>query len=260
MILVVRQGALGDFVLTLPVIRALVAEGPVHVVTDRRYACLLPIGATWIDAPWLWAGHAPPFPYTRGIAFSTAAASALRSVGIMDVHAVSSLPPSGVHATAHYASVLARRVDLAPTIVLPPHVARTDAPVVIAPGSGGAAKRWPLARWSEVAQALGSVPRVWVRGPVEAEEGGWPEGAVAPDLPGMIALAASSGAWLGMDAGPSHLAAAVGAQVGVIFGPTDPRCWAPIGATVWTWDTEPGALADWACRARTSRMAAPSTG
>jgi ADP-heptose:LPS heptosyltransferase len=124
--------------------------------------------------------------------------------------------------------------------------------VVLAPGSGGVHKRWPLDRWRAVAGALGraGVPVRWVRGPDEVEEGGWPSDAVAPDLPGLCALAAAAGAWAGPDAGPSHVAAAVGAPAFIVFGPTDPAEWAPPAATVLPWDVEPLALATILARAR----------
>ncbi|MBA2320807.1 MAG: hypothetical protein H0V89_06595, partial [Deltaproteobacteria bacterium] len=53
-------------------------------------------------------------------------------------------------------------------------------------------------------------------------------------------------AWLGPDSGPSHLAAAVGTRTGVVFtGATDPRSWAPLGATVWRAEVEPAEIARW---------------
>jgi len=252
-VLVVRRAALGDFVLTLPVIRALTTIAPVFVVTHARYAPLLPPGATLHDDTWLWRGVPPPLPFARAFAFGDVAAEALRAVNLA-VHAVAPRPAPGVHAVDHYAGVLtgvplpegafvrAPRVDWAP--------APGPAAVILAPGSGGATKRWPLDRWRRVADALGDrgVAARFVRGPDEADEPGWPPDAVCPDLPGLLGLAAGCRAWLGPDSGPSHLAAAVGApgRVGVVFGPTDPATWAPVGARVWPWDTSPADLAAWA--------------
>lgn len=39
---VIRQGALGDFILTLPLLRALAQRGELHLVTPTRYRALLP--------------------------------------------------------------------------------------------------------------------------------------------------------------------------------------------------------------------------
>ncbi len=41
-----------------------------------------------------------------------------------------------------------------------------------------------------------------------------------------------AGLFVGNDSGLSHLAAVVGAPTLVLFGPTDPRLWAPIGPRV----------------------------
>ena len=246
MILFARAGALGDFVLSLPVLRALTTLGPVHVVTDPRYAPLLPPGATLVPGDWIWRGAAPPHAYTVAVAFSPTTAEALRAVGL-PVRAVAPRPPPGVHAVDHYAGVLVGLdvvLDRRPRVPVPVAAPPLVRPVVLAPGSGGKEKRWPLERWRRVADALG-VPVVWVSGPVEAEED-WPVDAVCPDLPGLVALAAGCAAWLGPDSGPSHLAAAAGARVGVVFGVTDPACWAPVGSVVWPWDTAPDALAAWA--------------
>lgn len=248
--LFVRAGALGDFVLSLPVLRALASIGPVHVVTTPRYAPLLPRGATLVSGDWLWQGGPPPAAYRLAVAFSPTAADALRAAGVPNVLAVAPCPPPGVHAVDHFASVLEGAaidglgaVDCTPRVDVPPFVG-AERPIVLAPGSGGATKRWPIERWRAVADLL-DVPPVWVRGPVEAGED-WPIHAVSPDLEGLVALAASCRAWLGPDAGPSHLAAAVGAPVGVVFGVTDATSWAPVGARVFPWETEPTALASWA--------------
>jgi ADP-heptose:LPS heptosyltransferase len=257
-VLFARAGALGDFVLTLPVLRALTTRGPVHVVTDARYAPLLPPGAVRVDAPWLFAGRPAPVGYAFGVAFSPTMAGCMRASGLPAVHDVAPRPPPGVHATAHYASVLAGVLgpfDLVPHVAIAPDPTITDAPVVIAPGSGGAEKRWPMARWRAVAAALADLPVRWVRGPVEADEA-WPVDAIAPDLPTLAALAAAAGVWLGPDAGPSHLAAAVGAPVGVVFGVTDPACWAPPGARVWAWDVAADVIAEWT---RGERVSPPRT-
>lgn len=252
--LFVRAGALGDFVLSLPVLAALTTLGPVHVVTAPRYAPLLPPGATPIPGEWMWRGGPPPARYRLAVAFSPTTTEALRAAGIAEVRAVAPRPPPGIHAVDHYASVLAGLVDVdrRPRVEAPagvPVARNDDRPIVLAPGSGGAEKRWPIARWRRVADAIGSARPgarvVWVRGPDEADED-WPVDAACPDLVELVALASSCRAWLGPDAGPSHLAAAVGARVGVVFGVTDPACWAPVGARVWPWDIEPVALAAWA--------------
>jgi hypothetical protein len=251
-IVVVRRAALGDFVLTLPVVQALRALGPVTVLTDLRYRPLVPADVAVLPDDDLWRGRLPS-GVDLAIAFSPAVADALREAGAPDVRAVPPFPPPGVAAWRHYARVL----DGLPVTVDPPRIAcpsrpDADAPVVLAPGSGGRQKCWPLERWRAVADAL-TVPVTWVRGPDEAEEA-WSLPAVCPDIAGLVELAARCGAWLGPDSGPSHLAAAVGAPTGAVFGPTDPCVWAPPSATVLPWDSRPEVLARWATDARLLRI------
>lgn len=269
-VLFARTGALGDFVLTLPALHALAARGPVHVLAPARYAPMLPAGARRVDDAWVWRGGPRPAPYARAYAFAPAMAEALREAGVPSVRQVAPRPPEGVHATAHFAGVLEVElregrdggppVDLRPRLSAAPDPRVEDRPVVIAPGSGGREKRWPLDRWREVAAALGDVPVRWVAGPVEAEEEGWPPETERPDLPGLLALAAAAGAWIGPDSGPSHVADAVGADVVAVFGPTDPRAWAPVGATVVGWRTSPAEVAALARSARLRRLGADRGG
>jgi len=109
------------------------------------------------------------------------------------------------------------------------------------PGSGGAAKRWPLERFLAVARAaearLGRRALALV-GPVEAEadpglaaslESAGVPVVRDPPLPRLAALVAEAGLYLGNDAGPSHAAAAVGARALTLFGPSSAAVWAPRG-------------------------------
>ena len=119
--------------------------------------------------------------------------------------------------------------------------------LAVAPGSGHPRKNWPLAHYYEVSRALGweyGLQTVWLAGPAEEEM-----------LPYLGALAKAQGQvllanrplarlarvlsrcrlYLGNDSGLTHLAAAVGEpEVLALFGPTDPRVWAPLGPRVRT--------------------------
>lgn len=124
---------------------------------------------------------------------------------------------------------------------------RGHGPVAILhPGSGGKRKCWPLERYFALADRLGSRTGAFVlflSGPVEA--GGMASriegfvqdrermGCVAGrELPAVAAILARSAAFIGNDSGITHLAAAAGAPVVALFGPTDPARWAPRGAQV----------------------------
>jgi ADP-heptose:LPS heptosyltransferase len=259
----VRNGALGDFVLTLPLLRALAARGPVDVCCALRHACLLPLDVEHpvrrVDDAWLWRGAAPPAAYALAVAFSAPAADALRRCGLRDVRERAPRPAAGVHAVSHALAALDPALEHAPPVA--PRIGCDEVRrraglrgddgfaraargrFVLAPGSGGPAKRWPLDRWRAVARELGNDAVVWVRGPVEEEEEHWPDEALSPDLPGLSALAEGARAWVGPDAGPSHLAAALGCPTLVVFGPTDAASWAPVGGVVLPWDVAPETIA-----------------
>src|SRR4029077_16556582 len=71
-----------------------------------------------------------------------------------------------------------------------------------------------------------------IAGPAEAGE---PPALGAPEvrdwpLVDLALVLARAALYLGNDSGVSHLAGAVGAAGVVLFGPTDPRRWAPLGA------------------------------
>lgn len=118
-------------------------------------------------------------------------------------------------------------------------------PVVIHPGSGGSRKCWPVERYFALAERLSAVGHVvlFLGGPAEPPElRAQIEGFVrertgmAPvfdaDLGVVTGLAAECGLYVGNDSGITHLAAAVGAPVIALFGPTDPALWAPQGQNV----------------------------
>ncbi|MGH2669848.1 MAG: glycosyltransferase family 9 protein, partial [bacterium] len=62
------------------------------------------------------------------------------------------------------------------------------------------------------------------------------ETMIARDLPlrRLAALLEAARVFVGNDSGPSHLAAALGCPTLVLFGPTDPAVWAPVGDRVTT--------------------------
>ena len=120
-----------------------------------------------------------------------------------------------------------------------------DRLLVIAPGSASPAKNWPLDRYYELARALAweaGFKMVWLAGPAEEPLLTFIQGVAAAQeqlvwiqepLEGVARLLARTHVYLGGDSGITHLAAAAGARrVVALFGPTDPRVWAPLGVQV----------------------------
>jgi ADP-heptose:LPS heptosyltransferase len=97
---------------------------------------------------------------------------------------------------------------------------------VIHPFSAGKHKTWPLERFRAVARAI--EPVRWCAGPDEALE----DAVRFDDLYQLACWLAGARVFVGNDSGIAHLAAAAGAPVVAIFGPTDPAIWAPRGDRV----------------------------
>lgn len=108
--------------------------------------------------------------------------------------------------------------------------------MLILPGSGGREKNWPPANFVALAQQLAPRMRsLCVLGPAEGELTNVFRAAGIPSIDSLelgevAALAAQARIFVGNDSGVSHLAAAAGAPGVVLFGPTDPRRWRPLGA------------------------------
>ena len=119
--------------------------------------------------------------------------------------------------------------------------------VAIHPGSGSTTKNWPPHRFEAIARRVRDDTQrriVWLIGPAEQERGTLPHPASGDtvladlalvDVAGVLALA---DAYLGNDSGITQIAAAVRRRDGrttptvALFGPTDPRVWAPRGEHV----------------------------
>lgn len=103
--------------------------------------------------------------------------------------------------------------------------------VLLSPGAGWGAKRWPADRYGEVARRLGEAGLHIVinSGPAEehlareiVEASGGAAQPIKLDLPGLIAVTRHASLVIAGDTGPLHLASALDIPVVGIFGPTDP--------------------------------------
>lgn len=98
---------------------------------------------------------------------------------------------------------------------------------VIHPFSGSQRKNWPLDRFFELARRV-RAPVQWCAGPSEELDGAMR----FEDLYDLACWLATARLYIGNDSGISHLAAAVGTPVVAIFGPSDPAIWTPRGEKV----------------------------
>jgi heptosyltransferase-1 len=122
--------------------------------------------------------------------------------------------------------------------ILPPEQNRPQSAVLISPGAGWGAKRWPVERYGIVAHGLIERGcRVLVNvGPGEeslaeaiVRDTGGAATPIACTLAQLIAITRRVDLALAGDTGPLHLACALGRPVVGIYGPTDPSRNGPFG-------------------------------
>lgn len=250
--LVVRGGALGDFLLAAPALaRVRASARRVTLAATPRYAALLPeladrvLDVRGLEALWLFGAGAPPEPYDAALVMTPGVAEHLRA--IPDVREVSTRPPPGVHVAAHILAAVADLPAVPPPALRPRGPVEAVAarlpgpwPVVLAPGASAEARRWPGLASVGAGLAARGVPVVWAPGRDEPVPAGLSGAVLADlDLDDLVALASVCGAWIGNDTGPSHLAAMAGAPTICLFGPTDPASWCPPGAVALPFEATP---------------------
>jgi heptosyltransferase-3 len=241
--LLIRPGAIGDVIVSLPALECLRAEYLEVWVREQnvpliRFAdAVRSIGATGLDLLGL-----------PGITPSPALLERLRSFDSIiswygagrpefrDAVAKLELPFEFLPALP--ASAACHAVDFylqqaGKDEAYPPLAPRIDCPAeredfaVIHPFASSPAKRWPMSKFREVASAL-KIPVRWCAG--DNEE--LPEAVRIDNLYELGCWLARARVYIGNDSGISHLAAAVGTPAIVLFGPTDPAIWAPRGSKV----------------------------
>lgn len=247
--LVVHPGSLGDVVLALGVLTRLpgpvwlAARGPVLTLAGRvagveRWLDLDgPLGALLVgESAREWPaelGGASRVVVLRADPDGTLA-QRFREHTPAEVCVASARPPAGRSAHVHVAAILGVSNEMATAswVATATHQ-RTGSRLLIHPGSGGRTKCWSLAGFRSVALRMREMgwQVSWVVGEAERaaglDLGAEPDVVRDPALTELAELAASVDVYLGNDSGASHLAAAVGAPSVLIFGPTDPREWAP---------------------------------
>jgi len=280
-ILIIRGGAIGDFLLTLPALKALRdARSQSHIellgykhitvlAEDRFYAQAVrsieygPLARFFArdsELPVELADYFASFDlivsylYDPDLIFETN----LRRCGVQNLVCG---PARIVENAGHAARQLARPVEqlgikvvdlterIFPSIedreFAREFLASVPQPIIaIHPGSGSQAKNWPLENWiglfSPSSRSADLERLVVISG--EADEAQtdqiereWKNRDVRfvrnLSLPRLAAVLERS-IFIGHDSGISHLAAAVGANCVLLFGPKDPDVWAPMNENV----------------------------
>ena len=272
---IIRTGALGDFILTLPVIHNLrsafpnahitllgnpktlaLAQHDVQQISDINRADWAPL---FISEAILPNSLRAQFANTDLVISylpdpDDIFATNLKRAGVETVLTCPPHPPDdgSTHAIEHLLQPLRG-------LTIPIH---TDQPIIhltqddhdavaphipngysliIHPGSGGSSKRWPPEHFATIANEISQQTDYTVlvsTGPADSDLakfiGRQTSAQILPPLPirHLAALMASATLYLGNDSGPTHLAAAVDLPTIALFGPTDPRIWAPRGETI----------------------------
>ena len=270
-ILILRGGALGDFLVTLPALGLLRTTWPdarielvgharaaglgvlggyldaVHSQHEARWGALFSATAelppelhAWLAEFDLVINYWPDpdgtlarhFPLRAGQQFLSAPASPLLAPAAR--HFCEPLKALGL-STTDFRS----RLQFPATNDFRTTASNPGQPVAIHPGSGSPRKNWPHACWVELLARL-EEPVLLVLGEAEMERWSAPPPVggrrikVARNLPlpELAAALVRCRLFLGHDSGVSHLAAAVGTPCVLLFGPTDPAMWAPPGGHV----------------------------
>jgi hypothetical protein len=244
--LIIRPGAIGDFIVSLPAMTCLAGDY-VEVWTSGRTVPLVQftrnarsIASKGLD---LLGVTEPPAGLIQNLRRFDSIVSwyganrpefrkTVAALGLPFTF-LEALPPQGVgsHATDFYLeqvrAIAECSSDGVPRIECA--VERGDY-AVIHPFSGSLRKNWPLDRFQALAAKLERVMRVkWCAG----EDDPPLAGAVRiDDLYELACWLAGARVYIGNDSGITHLAAAVGTPVLALFGPTDPEVWAPRGPHV----------------------------
>lgn len=260
---VLNAGALGDSVLVWPLLRALVAAGFETEFVANREKANLAAARLGVAEGRIRAVSIEQERFTRLWRGPDAMAAADADASVVLV--VSFLTGDNADAAAEIWSAAAARLWPSAEIVLagPPRspsrarlwarfevdraeaallVRRTEGNVVMHLGAGGKAKRWPLAQWVSLGNALRNrrYRTEAIIGEVEMDRFGVEEhraaerlGAMAtPTLADLADRLSRARLFIGVDTGPTHLAAQLGVPTLALFGPTDPAVWRPVGPAV----------------------------
>ena len=253
-ILVLRGGALGDFIVTLPALALLRQRWPHAHLEFVGNATAAALAAHLVDrihsqheSRWSALYSTAPLPVSFAAELATFdlvlnfwpdpdgdLAHHFRNLSA-PIFLTSSALPTLAPAAAHYCEPL-RALGLTSasfhyTLSAPNSSAHL---IAVHPGSGSAIKNWPLARWIELCRWLRDTHRAELL-IITGEADTTAAAALAPfgtsahriPLPQLVAHLAQCHLFVGHDSGISHLAAACTVPSILLFGPTDPALWAP---------------------------------
>ncbi len=257
-VLVIRGGAIGDFILTLPALRMLrdtiagchlevigypaIAElartaGLADSIRSLEHRTMAPLFAKTAPIDEALAEHLRSFNLVVSFLYDPDGhfRASLERISIKTLIECSPLvKPEGPHASRQ----LARGLEKLAMFLEDDHLHRAHFQrppankrrIAIHVGSGSEKKNWPLDHWLQVASSFSDTEVIFITGEAEQERGIQPTGRPTWHALPLTELATRLGTcttFLGHDSGISHLAAACGVPSLLLFGPTDPAIWSP---------------------------------
>jgi heptosyltransferase-3 len=272
-ILIIRGGAIGDFILTLPVLAALRAHFPsAHLeVLGYRHIAELALAGGLVDdvrsiearplAAFFAAGGALApelqsyfasfdiilsFLYDPDRAFADNVGSCGKAQFIAGPHRPDE--QAGVHATEVFLKPLQRlaifEADPVPRLSLGASTRPRPSTLAFHPGSGSERKNWPEPRWLELLRGfVASSPRevLLIGGEAEGDRLARLAAELPPEqvqcaqqlpLVDVARLLSACAGFVGHDSGISHLAAALGLPIFLLWGESNEAIWRPRGDRV----------------------------
>ena len=251
--LVIRPGAIGDFIVSLPALECLQTDyleiwaASANVSLARFAHRVRPIASTGLDLLGITAPPPGLVEELRGFDSIVSWYGANRPEFREAVEGLrlpfaflSALPPAGtgVHAADYYLEQVRTLAPCAGDGI--PRIrcqVQRENFAAIHPFSGSPRKNWPLEKFQTMARQLELVmPVRWCAGPedppLERLLNRTATVVRMADLYDLACWLASARLYVGNDSGITHLAAAAGAPVLALFGPTDPAVWGPRGPHV----------------------------
>ena len=263
-ILLVRTGGLGDSILTLPVascLKKFAGGGELHVLGNETMLSVARLSGIFnefrsIDESGFSSLYTPskPSDFLKNyfscfdeVYFFTAGnietvVQRVVDSGAGKCFALDPRPPEipRIHVSEHIMSILNEKKCKPDNygITLSTFSEMRQSGLVIHPGSGNISKNWPIDRYILVAQKV-KMKVTFILGPAELERGIGNDipvdsfNVVRTDSPGELCRVLSGASvFCGNDSGVSHLAALCETPSIVLFGPTDPVVWRPLGRNV----------------------------
>lgn len=268
-ILIIRPGALGDTLLTLPVIRILREQYGNPHITFVGNAAVLPLMlasslveevSDYEDVRWsalfsVGTTRMAPMPVELATCWlrdpDGVIERNLRASGAQQVIIAPGRPPENerVHVVDYLAQTMGIQLDNGQFAQITLRGYLNNLPplydIAIHPGSGGARKCWPISAFAAVIQRLCQLDRrvLLLGGPVDHERidalrhmddqsAPLPEILLDAPLLEVARRLCQCRCYLGNDAGITHLASLLGVPTIALFGASDPAIWHPVGPSV----------------------------